>query len=137
MDSLPYYCLSGQAIWTARCPLICVFVAEWHYPDRVTRQFGIRQTIPEICNTDRRLYVIDLRGRQEEHWLLTLQPELALWATRMNYLIQGEFIGNGCDVDDHYITWYNRITRRFITQVGASFDYVVGTIIVLFIILIN
>nr|GMD43888.1 serine/threonine-protein phosphatase 7 long form homolog [Ipomoea batatas] len=36
IDALPICCRGGQAIWTARVPLLFFFYAvEWHYPDRV------------------------------------------------------------------------------------------------------
>ncbi|XP_073107345.1 serine/threonine-protein phosphatase 7 long form homolog [Elaeis guineensis] len=47
LAGLPDYCFSGQHIWRCRVTLLYFFIVEWHYPDRVMHQFGLRQTIPE------------------------------------------------------------------------------------------
>ena len=71
LAQLPDYCLHGQEIWCSRVPLICFYIIEWHYTDRVTRQFGIVQSIPDPCDTDATLHRIDLRGRPEQDWSVT------------------------------------------------------------------
>ncbi|RZB70380.1 Serine/threonine-protein phosphatase 7 long form-like [Glycine soja] len=47
MSALPPICLVGSVAWCAVLPLICFHVVEWHQPDRVLRQFGMQQPIPE------------------------------------------------------------------------------------------
>uniref|UniRef100_A0A2N9GI22 Aminotransferase-like plant mobile domain-containing protein n=1 Tax=Fagus sylvatica TaxID=28930 RepID=A0A2N9GI22_FAGSY len=49
--NLPDYCLTGQEIWRSVVPLICTDVVEMHCPDRVLRQFGMQQPIPERVDT--------------------------------------------------------------------------------------
>lgn len=39
-------CTRDKKIWLSRCPMICFYAVEWHFPDRVARQFGKRQTTP-------------------------------------------------------------------------------------------
>ncbi|XBH86018.1 hypothetical protein VPH35_073781 [Triticum aestivum] len=39
-------CTRDSHLWRARCPMICFFAVEWHFVDRVARQFGRRQGIP-------------------------------------------------------------------------------------------
>lgn len=46
LQALPDYCRQGCKIWRAKVPLKCFHVVEWHYPDRVMRQFGLEQPIP-------------------------------------------------------------------------------------------
>ncbi|KAK9269286.1 hypothetical protein L1049_001056 [Liquidambar formosana] len=62
---LPEYYRQGMELWRTRSPLICFDVLEWHFPDRVLRQFGFRQSIPEHCHTDERLHKVDRRGKPE------------------------------------------------------------------------
>ncbi|GFY81180.1 hypothetical protein Acr_01g0009890 [Actinidia rufa] len=43
--------------WGVRSPLVCVEVVEWHLPDRVCRQFGLRQVVPVAVDTSPALHV--------------------------------------------------------------------------------
>ncbi|KAF7808263.1 serine/threonine-protein phosphatase 7 long form-like protein [Senna tora] len=47
-QELPEYCLVGSNIWQAHVPLIYFHIIEWHQPDRVLRQFGMDQSIPDM-----------------------------------------------------------------------------------------
>ncbi|GFS36484.1 hypothetical protein Acr_00g0046210 [Actinidia rufa] len=57
MHELPDYCRVASDIWVSRSPLVCFEVVEWHLPDRVCRQFGLRQIIPVAANTSPELHV--------------------------------------------------------------------------------
>ncbi|KAK4478456.1 hypothetical protein RD792_013931, partial [Penstemon davidsonii] len=46
LEWLPDYCFRGINIWMSKVPLICFERVEWHFPDRVGRQFGMLQIIP-------------------------------------------------------------------------------------------
>ncbi|XP_057527841.1 uncharacterized protein LOC130806685 [Amaranthus tricolor] len=61
MDALPHICTSGHEIWRSRCPLICFDIVELHLPDRVMRQFGLEQVIPQAYDTQPQLHAIDRR----------------------------------------------------------------------------
>ena len=39
-------CGFDDDFYRMRCPLICFYVVELHLPDRVARQFGVRQLWP-------------------------------------------------------------------------------------------
>ena len=39
-------CATDNDIYRMKCPLICFYAVEWHLPDRVARQFGLRQQWP-------------------------------------------------------------------------------------------
>ena len=45
-DLAPPSILNEQALWFARVPLIHFWSVEFHYPDRVMRQFGRKQIVP-------------------------------------------------------------------------------------------
>ncbi|KAK1398661.1 hypothetical protein POM88_008524 [Heracleum sosnowskyi] len=50
IDSLHPYCLDGSHLWRYRGPMICVFIVEPHFPDKVARQFDLivgDDTVPE------------------------------------------------------------------------------------------
>ena len=67
MNRLPAYCTSGVDIWMTISPLICFHIVEWHRPDRVLRQFGMRHGILEACDKEAILHRYDLRGRQGDN----------------------------------------------------------------------
>ncbi|KAK9100371.1 hypothetical protein Scep_023801 [Stephania cephalantha] len=60
---MPAYCSSGRAIWRTRAPLLFFCVVEMYNPDRVMRQFGLKQRIPPLHSTNMELHNIDLRGK--------------------------------------------------------------------------
>uniref|UniRef100_K4ALW7 Uncharacterized protein n=1 Tax=Setaria italica TaxID=4555 RepID=K4ALW7_SETIT len=39
-------CVSDDDLYRMKCPLVCFYAVEFHMPDRVARQFGIRQIWP-------------------------------------------------------------------------------------------
>ena len=50
-------CLKEQALWCMQCPLVCMWAVEHHMPQRVMRQFGLRQECPpEYKNTNATLH---------------------------------------------------------------------------------
>ena len=46
---LPQICLSGMHSWLCKTPIICMRDVEMYNPDRVMRQFGLQQHIPDPC----------------------------------------------------------------------------------------
>lgn len=46
MEQMPAQVMNDRIWWFARVPLIHFWIIEFHYPDRVMRQFGRRQIIP-------------------------------------------------------------------------------------------
>ncbi|KAF1879624.1 hypothetical protein Lal_00033282 [Lupinus albus] len=48
--------------------LICFATVEWHATDRVMRQFGLQQTIPQDPPNFDKLHKMDLRGKNEYNW---------------------------------------------------------------------
>lgn len=39
-------CSADDDIYRMTCPLICFYAVEYHLPDRVARQFGLKQEWP-------------------------------------------------------------------------------------------
>ncbi|KAH1262512.1 Serine/threonine-protein phosphatase 7 long form [Glycine max] len=65
---LPPVCLVGSLAWYAVVPLICFQVIEWHQPDRVLRQFGMQQPVPESPSQPLNIHGITLKGKHDENW---------------------------------------------------------------------
>ncbi|XP_019418584.1 PREDICTED: serine/threonine-protein phosphatase 7 long form homolog [Lupinus angustifolius] len=52
----------------ARVSLICFALVEWHATNRVMRQFGLLQPIPEDPINLEKQYKMDLRGKNDYNW---------------------------------------------------------------------
>lgn len=114
LDTIPEYCRQGRLVWMTRAPLICYDIVEWHLPDRVQRQFGLLQTIPEPCNTSDELHHLDRRGRQTPSWRAIHQHWIELWDQRLQQVIGGELGVEVMDFTHPYMIWYRTITRVLI-----------------------
>ncbi|KAF1893907.1 hypothetical protein Lal_00002452 [Lupinus albus] len=55
-------------IWRSRVPLICFAIIEWYAADRVMRQFGLQQTIPQDPINLQKQHKMDLRGKNDHNW---------------------------------------------------------------------
>ncbi|XP_021765843.1 serine/threonine-protein phosphatase 7 long form homolog [Chenopodium quinoa] len=106
--------LDHQAQWRSRVLLICFEVVEGHLPDRVMRQFGLRQTVPQQCDTSARLHRIDRRGKSDRNWRTEHAQYIDLWHRRLEFVVTGDPIHGVMDPYDPYMEWYMRIIRRFI-----------------------
>jgi hypothetical protein len=50
-------CKIDRDMWMMKCPLICFYCVEWQLPNRVARQYGLRQEWPVTSSdTDKRLH---------------------------------------------------------------------------------
>ncbi|KAL0366916.1 UNVERIFIED_CONTAM: Serine/threonine-protein phosphatase 7 long form [Sesamum radiatum] len=93
-------------LWRSSCPLIFYAIVEMHHPERVLRQFGMRQNIPEAIDTrDMSLHQISRKNRTGTDWNLQHIQYISRWQRDMTRLykgrpsrteeIQNEDIGNG------------------------------------------
>lgn len=114
VDSIPEYCMIGSAIWRATVPLICFDVVEWHFPDRVLRQFGMAQLVPPPCDTERRLHTIDRRGRAGMDWSLEHATHVHRWIARYEYIVAGHPSSAPMSYTDPYMVWFRSVTRLLI-----------------------
>lgn len=114
MDALPPYCFVGMEIWRAVVPLLCFELVEVHLPDRVMRQFRMRQDIPDHPNTRRDMHAIDRRGRTGADWSTYHAGYIELWSQRMALVFDGEIYDRPMSSRDPYMVWYRRITRLHI-----------------------
>ena len=123
LGQLPHYCTVGRLIWPARVPLICFNVVEWHLPDRVMRQFGFHQGVPENFDTSRELHRFEFRTAT--NWTTKHRCYIDIWNQRYGRLIQGPEDANPGHEDAEYMFWYRRISRRFMCRRLLMSDYMV------------
>ena len=120
LATLPAQCTAGREIWMAKVPLICFVYVSDHMPDRVLRQFGFRQPIPEPCScrgspnhlNDFRTVVKRLLQRYAE--------QVQMWDQRRDRLVVGE-ADDGLD-GGGYSAWYRMHSVPYLTRIGAAAD---------------
>ncbi|KAK7858661.1 udp-rhamnose/udp-galactose transporter 5, partial [Quercus suber] len=102
----------------ATVPLVCFHLVEKHTPDRVVRQFGMIQEIPQPVDTDTVLHKIDLRGKVGVDWTRRHAGHIIEWGNRFERRCEA-VLG---DMPPHhaYFDWFHRVTRRFIDHRGAK-----------------
>ena len=66
LELLPPYCIAGRHIWRATVPLIYFWIVEDHHPERVFRQFGMKQVPLDIVDTSVDLHRISLQGKLDK-----------------------------------------------------------------------
>ncbi|KAK1683043.1 hypothetical protein QYE76_043891 [Lolium multiflorum] len=73
MADLNPKCLEEARFWRMRCPLICMWLVEYHQPHRVMRQFGLYQECPpQWQDTDQRFIGLIGSGRGRSQIGLTI-----------------------------------------------------------------
>ncbi|XP_012849912.1 PREDICTED: uncharacterized protein LOC105969685 [Erythranthe guttata] len=130
MDDQEYQAVGGDSdiicsgICVSRVPLICYAIVEMHRPDRVVRQFGMVQPIPEPpenTETDFRMHVNAYRtGATNRDWSLTHVSHVTAWDNRLNYTIDYPYASDSQTTEDGYFEWYELHTRRFISPITPS-----------------
>lgn len=122
LESLPPYCRAGMDVWRASVPLICFAIVEMHQPERVMRQFGFKQEIPPNSRAIHPSHGKTLRNGQKD-WAVVHATFIAEWDNRMQHVFEaGAPDLTVYPLDDQYVTWYNEITRRYVSRPGAAID---------------
>ncbi|WJZ84265.1 hypothetical protein VitviT2T_003876 [Vitis vinifera] len=131
--SLPNYCTARKDIWCTISPLICFHIIEWHRPDRVLRQFGFRQGIPQPCDNESILHKCDLKGRHDVDWTTRHGDYIQRWSSRHEHIARGEMAIGSLGYHNPYMVWYHSITIRFLTRTGSFHELLVIFMFYLFI----
>lgn len=118
----PFYCTQGQDLWRARVPLICFDRVEWHFPDRVMRQFGMLQSIPKNCDTEEELHDISRQGRAKTDFVKLHRKYLLMWNSRDEMVEVGQLGEHDMVYTDPYMLWYRSITRSLIQNPSHTED---------------
>ena len=111
IQSLSPVYIAGSDLWRARVPLICWHIVEHHLPDRVLRQFGMIQGIPEYTDTDRGLHRAGLRGTDSTDWRLQHARHLERWEQRRDCIVTAAFTHDVSTMSPEYAAWFMRRTR--------------------------
>ncbi|KAH1253963.1 Serine/threonine-protein phosphatase 7 long form [Glycine max] len=107
--------------WCALVPFICFHVVEWHQPDRVLRQFGMQQPIPESPSQPQNIHGLTLKGKQDENWFQLLAPMISQWNNRADFRVDIYPRQEGLlSFNSDYMVWYRRKTKMFVDQNNAK-----------------
>ena len=118
---LPPVCLVESLAWYAVVPLICFQVIEWHQPDRVLRQFGMQQPIPESPSQPLNIHGITLKGKHDENWGQLFAPMIQQWNNRHAFRVDAYPRQEGLlSFNSDYMVWYRRKTKMFVDPENAK-----------------
>ncbi|KAH1213135.1 Serine/threonine-protein phosphatase 7 long form [Glycine max] len=118
---LPPVCLVGSLAWYAVVPLICFQVIEWHQPDKVLRQFGMQQPIPESPSQPLNIHGITLKGKHDENWGQLFIPMIHQWNNRHAFRVDAYPRQEGLlSFNSDYMVWYRRKTKMFVDPQNAK-----------------
>ncbi|OAY72861.1 Serine/threonine-protein phosphatase [Ananas comosus] len=114
LETLPHFCLAGSQVWRSRTTLVCFHIIELHHPDRVLRQFGLLQHIPEAVLAIPR---INSRGRADKDWVAYHASYIQRWNDRLVDIakVDLEVDPDPVRATTVYMQWYWTITRRWIS----------------------
>ena len=125
LGSLPTYCTAGQRIWRSIVPLIHFWVVEGHHPERVLRQFGMKQDVPINVDTSIALHKITLQGKHEKNWVVEHRTHIAKWTAHATIAEAPPFHGE-MSYNDDYMVWFRPRTVRHITRETSYWDTLVS-----------
>ncbi|KAL6339402.1 hypothetical protein AAG906_032934 [Vitis piasezkii] len=126
---LPIIVFFGKDIWCTISPLICFHIIEWHRPDRVLRQFGFCQGIPQPCDNESSLHKCDLRGRDDVDWTTRHGDYIRHWSSKREHIARDEMAIGSLGYHDPYMVWYRSITIRFLTRTGSFHELLLCTLV--------
>nr|XP_051220683.1 serine/threonine-protein phosphatase 7 long form homolog [Lolium perenne] len=125
MADLNPKCLEEARFWRMRCPLICMWLVEYHQPHRVMRQFGLYQECPpQWQDTDHALHRLD---RKQQRKITDWPVHHRGHVTAFQHCL--EAVRNAGDVEivphdlaafNNYLQWFHESTR--IELVKPAYD---------------
>ncbi|XP_072150856.1 serine/threonine-protein phosphatase 7 long form homolog [Setaria viridis] len=127
-DALPFtlnfVCGLDEDLYRMKCPLICFYAVEYHLPDRVARQFGMRQIWPppatstsvELHNMDRK------KKRKVSEWVAFHQAYIDDWENFNENVDENDEPHTNSEYRQ-YQTWYQGATCHRLRAVWMEDDY--------------
>ncbi|CAI0450910.1 unnamed protein product, partial [Linum tenue] len=113
-------------------PLICFSSVMWHHPDRVLRQFGMRQHEPHQPHPEAEVRFFlrqatrgPSRGQQLVH---ASRESLDFWNRRHEFVATSSYTDDELAYHSEHMEWYRDITRRSGTRRGAVAEALYDTI---------
>nr|XP_051212666.1 serine/threonine-protein phosphatase 7 long form homolog [Lolium perenne] len=116
MADLNPKCLEEARFWRMRCPLICMWLVEYHQPHRVMRQFGLYQECPpQWQDTDQTLHRLD---RQRQRKITNWPDHHRGHVTAFQHCLEEvrnagnvEIVPHDLGAFNNYLQWFHESTR--------------------------
>ena len=121
---LAFY-VAVRDMWKAIVLLVCFYIVETHYPDRVLRRFGLVRAEPICVETSVRLHAIDLRGKVDKNWTEVHAAYIEEWDTRQQRVCHAPPQIGKMPRNHAYNRWYRPITRKYVDHNSAKLDIMV------------
>ncbi|KAK1612024.1 hypothetical protein QYE76_035697 [Lolium multiflorum] len=118
-------CVDEARFWRMRCPLICMWLVEYHQPHRVMRQFGLYQECPpQWQDTDHALHRLD---RQRQRKITNWSDHHRGHITAFQHCLEAvrnaghlEIVPHDLAAFNNYLQWFHQSTR--IELVKPAYD---------------
>ena len=98
---------------------------EGHHPERVFRQFGMKQPLPQFVDTSSHLHKISFQSKWDEDWAVEHAVHIQQWGKRGQLVQATPFLDGDTTYLVEYIRWYNASTRQYITLESAYWEMMV------------
>ena len=92
-------------------PLIYFWIVEDHHPERVFRQFGMKQVPPDIMDTFVHLHKICLQGKLDKDWVQKHAVYIDRWAYREEHIADAPALDGYITRDSAY--WEILVRQQF------------------------
>ncbi|XP_072094151.1 serine/threonine-protein phosphatase 7 long form homolog [Arachis hypogaea] len=104
-DVIPADIRQHAAIWSARVPLISFECIEWHASDRLRRQFGLAQGVPDQEEDLGEAYGEVLTGPKNQDWSGTHSFWVMHWMNRYSHVLVEHIVPSHHQASV-YLQWY-------------------------------
>ncbi|CAL4954664.1 unnamed protein product [Urochloa decumbens] len=119
-STLPPLCTRDADLWLTQAPLINFPIVEMYLPERVMRQFGLRQCVPPPFRpTLQSLHRISRRGRERENWEETHHEYIQEWEARRQRIFRDTEQYDPSSYEE-YLSWYSGATRRYLVPATSD-----------------
>uniref|UniRef100_K3XEQ6 Aminotransferase-like plant mobile domain-containing protein n=1 Tax=Setaria italica TaxID=4555 RepID=K3XEQ6_SETIT len=119
-SSLPPLCTRDSDLWLTQAPLINFPIVEMYLPERVMRQFSLRQCVPPPFRpTLQSLHRISRRGRERENWEETHHEYIQEWEARRQRIFRDTEQYDPSSYEE-YLNWYSGATRRYLVPATSD-----------------
>ncbi|XP_075495904.1 uncharacterized protein LOC142533141 [Primulina tabacum] len=95
-------------------------------PNRVLRQFGMRQRIPEPATDGVDLHNLSRTGHRNFDWKEFHSGPIEIWKNKEKHIAEDMLVSGHMMVDYQYKKWYNNITIWFISPNSEGVGYSSG-----------
>ncbi|XLU97815.1 hypothetical protein S245_012155, partial [Arachis hypogaea] len=108
LDVSPADIRQHSAIWSATVPLISFECIEWHASDRLRRQFGLTQGVPQQERDLGEAHGQVLTSPKNQDWSGTHSVWVMHWMNRYSHILVQDTVPSQHQ-SDIYLHWYRRV----------------------------